>query len=157
MLGPLARHIIKRHRAGFSAALTSGGNGNERCAANLVAFQKEIARCDLSLTHTIVQPTQRQGARGRAAPGGRVALPMLRTPAPGTWCAAPSSLATLATPSLTAVSLTGRPAGTRHPTRTRSRSRFVPLPGLKFLCPRHSYIVAGKRFVLIRSRAASDD
>jgi 4-hydroxyphenylacetate 3-monooxygenase oxygenase component len=32
-------------------------NGNERGAANLVAFQKELARRDLSLTHTLIHAT----------------------------------------------------------------------------------------------------
>ena len=46
--------------------------GNERGAANLVAFQKELARRDLSLSHPHDRARDdRQGARRRAAGGRR--------------------------------------------------------------------------------------
>ncbi len=56
-----------------------GANGNEAGAANLVAYQKFLRRNDISLTHTIVQPTidkaqgdaPRAGQRRRAAQGRR--------------------------------------------------------------------------------------
>ena len=44
--------------AGFAGRADEwAAHGNERGAQHLVAFQKEAARRDLSLTHTIVQPT----------------------------------------------------------------------------------------------------
>ena len=54
-------------------------NGNEEGAANLVRYQKHMARADLSLTHAIIHPTidRAQGAvplgsePGLAAQGGR--------------------------------------------------------------------------------------
>ncbi|MDR3530416.1 MAG: 4-hydroxyphenylacetate 3-hydroxylase N-terminal domain-containing protein [Rhodopila sp.] len=44
--------------AGFAGRSDEwGANGNEEGAANLVAFQKELARDDLSLTHTLIHAT----------------------------------------------------------------------------------------------------
>ena len=43
-------------------------NGNEEGAANLVAFQKELARDDLSLTHTLIHATVDKG-RGHVPSG----------------------------------------------------------------------------------------
>src|SRR5471032_1505360 len=41
--------------AGFAGRSDEwGANGNEEGAANLVAFQQELARQDLSLTHTLI-------------------------------------------------------------------------------------------------------
>src|SRR5438093_481574 len=49
-------------------------NGNDRGAANLVAYQKLLARNDLSLTHTIVHPTIDKSMGDTPAPGNDVAL-----------------------------------------------------------------------------------
>ena len=50
-------------------------NGNERGAANLVAYQKHLARKDdLSLTHTIVHPTIDKSQGDAPGPGNDVAL-----------------------------------------------------------------------------------
>lgn len=46
--------------AGFASDITNWGGPdgrNEEGVANLIAFQKQLAREDISLTHTIVQPT----------------------------------------------------------------------------------------------------
>ena len=50
------------------------GFGNEEGAANLVAFQKRLARDDLSLTHTIIHPTVDKSLPDVRAAGGEVAL-----------------------------------------------------------------------------------
>jgi len=49
-------------------------NGNERGAANLVAYQKFLARNDISLTHTIVHPTIDKSKGDAPGPGNDVAL-----------------------------------------------------------------------------------
>ena len=53
--------------AGFAGRSDEwGANGNEEGAANLVAFQKELARNDLSLTHTLIHAMTDQVERTRA-------------------------------------------------------------------------------------------
>ena len=49
-------------------------NGNDEYAANLVAFQDEIARRDLALTHTIIHPTVDKGLGDLASGDGEIAL-----------------------------------------------------------------------------------
>ncbi len=49
-------------------------NGNDRGAANLVAYQKFLARNDISLTHTIVHPTIDKSKGDAPGPGNDVAL-----------------------------------------------------------------------------------
>src|SRR6266508_1493500 len=61
--------------AGFAGRSDEwGAHGNDRGAENLVAFQKEAARRDLSLTHTIVQPTIDKSRGDVPGPGDEVAL-----------------------------------------------------------------------------------
>jgi 4-hydroxyphenylacetate 3-monooxygenase oxygenase component len=61
--------------AGFAGRADEwAANHNERGAANLVAHQKFLARKDLSLTHTIVQPTIDKAQGDAPAPGNDVAL-----------------------------------------------------------------------------------
>ena len=48
--------------------------GNEKGAENLVAFQKELRRGDLSLTHTIIHPTVDKAQGDVPRPGDDVAL-----------------------------------------------------------------------------------
>ena len=56
--------------AGFAGRHVEwGAHGNEEGAANLVAYQKRLAREDLSLTHTIIHPTIDK-ARGDAPMAG---------------------------------------------------------------------------------------
>ncbi|HYL60705.1 MAG TPA: 4-hydroxyphenylacetate 3-hydroxylase N-terminal domain-containing protein [Candidatus Acidoferrales bacterium] len=49
-------------------------NGNDNGASNLVAYQKFLRRQDISLTHTIVQPTIDKSKGDAPAPGNDVAL-----------------------------------------------------------------------------------
>ena len=48
--------------------------GNDDGAANLIAFQDELARRDLALTHTIIHPTVDKTLGDLAAAGGEIAL-----------------------------------------------------------------------------------
>ena len=61
--------------AGFAGRADEwAGDGNDRGAANLVAYQKLLARDDVSLTHTIVHPTIDKATGDAPAPGNDVAL-----------------------------------------------------------------------------------
>ena len=61
--------------AGFAGRADEwAANNNDRGAANLVAYQKFLARKDISLTHTIVQPTIDKSQGDAPAPGNDVAL-----------------------------------------------------------------------------------
>ena len=71
-------------------------NANERGAANLVAFHKEVARRDLSLTHTIVQPTIDKTRGDVPAAGDEVALHKVEDTAHGIVVRGARILATLA-------------------------------------------------------------
>ena len=110
-------------------------NGNEAGAANLVAYQKLLARRDLALTHTIVHPTVDKawgdarggGQRRRAAQGRPTPRTASSCAAHGSW---PLSLRSRTSwPSI-------RPRRC-SPEPTPTRSAFsIPMatPGLKFLC-----------------------
>ena len=104
-----------------------------RAPHNLVAFQKRLSREDLSLTHTIIQPTIDKGTDPRIL-GNKVTLHKVGDTATGSSCAAPGSW----------------PRSPRSPTRSpcTRRCRFPPAPsdyalafaipvdtpGLMFLC-----------------------
>ena len=61
--------------AGFAGRADEwAANDNDRGAANLVAYQKFLARKDISLTHTIVQPTIDKSQGDAPMPGNDVAL-----------------------------------------------------------------------------------
>src|SRR5579871_6441849 len=61
--------------AGFAARPDEWSiGGNEAGAENLVAFQKELRRNDLSLTHTIIHPTVDKALGDVPKPGNDVAL-----------------------------------------------------------------------------------
>ena len=78
--GPHAR-LYERHVRGLRGPRRRMGMSTTTIAApaNLVAYQKYLARHDISLTHTIVHPTidkskgdvPERGRRGRAAQGRR--------------------------------------------------------------------------------------
>ena len=133
--------------AGFAGDPANGAaNGNEAGAERLVAYQKFLRRGDISLTHTIVQPTVDK-AMGDAPSGGQPLCACARSPTPSTAssCAARACW----------------PPWRRSPTRSRSipRCRCPPAPtpmrcpsaspwarpGLKFLC-RDSVSASSNRF-----------
>jgi len=70
--------------------------GNDNGAANLVAYQKFLARKDLALTHTIVQPTIDKSQGDAPAAGNDVALHKVADTAHGILVRGARILATLA-------------------------------------------------------------
>jgi len=119
--------------------------GNERGAANLVAFQKEIARRDLSLTHTIVQPTIDKARGDMPAPGDEVALHKVEDTAHGIVVRGTRVLATLAPFSDELFVYPGVPLAPGTDSYALAFSIPMATPGLTFLC-RDSYSVPGNAF-----------
>jgi 4-hydroxyphenylacetate 3-monooxygenase len=109
-------------------------NGSDRGAANLVDYQKLLARKDISLTHTIVHPTIDKATGDAPAPGNDVALHKVTDTAHGIVVRGARILATLAP---FADELAVYPA---HPlpegADAYALSFCIPMgmPGLKFLC-----------------------
>ncbi|HKW90854.1 MAG TPA: 4-hydroxyphenylacetate 3-hydroxylase N-terminal domain-containing protein [Methylomirabilota bacterium] len=117
-------------------------NGNERGAANLVAFQKEIARRDLSLTHTIVQPTIDKSRGDAPSAGDQVALHKVEATAHGIVVRGARILATLAPFSDELTVYPGAPLPVGSDAYALAFSIPMATPGLTFLC-RDSYSAAG--------------
>ncbi len=108
--------------------------GNERGAANLVAYQKEMARRDLSLTHTIIHPTIDKARGDVPKPGDEVALHKVENTSGGILVRGARILATLAPFS---DELAVYPAWPLPPGSDAYALAFsIPMstPGLKFLC-----------------------
>ncbi len=120
-------------------------NGNERGAANLVAFHKEVARRDLSLTHTIVQPTIDKTRGDVPAAGDEVALHKVEDTARGIVVRGARILATLAPFSDELFVYPGAPLAAGTDAYALAFSIPMATPGLKFLC-RDSYSSAGNAF-----------
>ena len=121
--------------AGFAGRADEwAAHGNERGAANLVAFQKELRRRDLSLTHTIIHPTVNKAMPDVAAGGGDVVLHKVADTEHGILVRGSRVLATLAP---FADELAVYPAHPIPPDGSRYALSFsIPMatPGLKFLC-----------------------
>ena len=108
--------------------------GNERGAANLVAYQKLLARRDLSLTHTLVHPTVDRAWGDAPAAGNDVALHKVADTEHGIVVRGARILATLAP---FADELAVYPAAPLPPGADAYALSFsIPMatPGLKFLC-----------------------
>jgi 4-hydroxyphenylacetate 3-monooxygenase len=119
--------------------------GNERGAANLVAYQKYLARNDISLTHTIIHPTIDKAQGDVPLPGNQVALHKVADTEHGILVRGARILATLAP---FADELAVYPAvGLGEGADAYALAFCIPMgtPGLKFLC-RDSCAVAGNRF-----------
>ena len=123
-------------------------DGNERGATNLVNFQKELARKDISLTHTIVHTTTNK-AKGETPIAGDddedVAMHKVADTEYGMIVRGSRILATLAPFSNELAVYPGHPmpgASDRH-----ALSFSIPMntPGLRFLC-RDSFSRVGNRF-----------
>ena len=121
--------------AGFAGRADEwGGDGSDRGAANLVAYQKLLARNDVSLTHTIVHPTIDKATGDAPAPGNDVALHKVADTEHGIVVRGARILATLAP---FADEIAVYPA---HPlpegADDYALSFCIPMgtPGLKFLC-----------------------
>jgi 4-hydroxyphenylacetate 3-monooxygenase len=109
-------------------------NGNERGAANLVAYQKVLARNDISLTHTIIHPTIDKAEGDVPRPGNDVALHKVADTAHGIVVRGAKILATLAP---FADEIAVYPAiPLLEGTDAYALSFCIPVdtPGLKFLC-----------------------
>ena len=108
--------------------------GNEQGAANLVAFQKRLAREDVSLTHTIIHPTVDKSQSDVRAAGGEVALHKVGETEHGIVVRGARVLSTLAP---FADELAVYPAiPLPEDARAYALSFSIPMrtPGLKFLC-----------------------
>ncbi len=111
-----------------------GAFGNEAGAANLVEFQRELRRRDLSLTHTIIHPTVDKSLPDVRAGGGEVAHASWRrsrrsptrsrstraTRSPRTGTATPSRSPFRSPPRGSSSSAATAPRAARAPTTTRS-------------------------------------
>ena len=120
-------------------------NGNERGAANLVAYQKILARKDLSLTHTIIHPTIDKAKGDVPEPGNDVALHKVADTAHGIVVRGARILATLA-PFADEIAVYPAVPLTEG-TDAYALSFCVPTdtPGLKFIC-RDSCATASNKF-----------
>jgi 4-hydroxyphenylacetate 3-monooxygenase oxygenase component len=122
--------------AAFASAprVWAGSDGrNERGAHNIVKFQQRLARSDLSLTHTIIQPTIDKRTDGRIV-GNRATVRKVGETAEGIIVRGARVLATLAP---FADEQTVYPSQALPPEAHEYAVAFaIPLdaPGLKFLC-----------------------
>jgi 4-hydroxyphenylacetate 3-monooxygenase len=132
--------------AGFVGSADEwAAHGNETGAANLVTFQKEAARRDLSLTHTIVQPTIDKARGDVPGPGDAVALHKVGDTAHGIVVRGARILATLAPFADELFVYPGAPLLPGTDAYALAFSVPMATPGLKFVC-RDSYSVGGNVF-----------
>jgi len=118
-------------------------HGNDRGAANLVAYQKFLARKDVSLTHTIVHPTIDKALGDSSA--ADVALHKLRDSDRGIIVRGARILATLAPYADELAVYPGHPLPQGADRYALSFGIPMGTPGLKFLC-RDSCATQGNRF-----------
>ena len=132
--------------AGFAGRPDEWGlNGNEAGAERLVAYQKFLRRGDISLTHTIVQPTVDKATGDAPSPGNAHALHKVADTEHGIVVRGARVLATLAP---FADELAVYPAAPLPEGADAYALAFcVPMgvPGLKFLC-RDSVSAPANRF-----------
>src|SRR5579864_1856511 len=108
--------------------------GNDDGAANLVAYQKFLARKDISLTHTIVQPTIDKSQGDAPAPGNDVALHKVADTAHGIIVRGARILATLAPFADEIAVYPAMPLPEGADAYGLSFSIPMGTPGLKFIC-----------------------
>lgn len=120
-------------------------NGNEQGAANLVRYQKHMARADLSLTHAIIHPTTDR-AKG-AVPLGmdQVSLHKVGETEHGIVVRGARVLATLAPFADEVAVYPAAPMPDASPAHALSFAIPMATPGLKFLC-RDSVSLPGSVF-----------
>jgi len=121
--------------AGFAGRPDEWGmNGNEAGAERLVAYQKVLRRGDISLTHTIVQPTVDKATGDAPSPGNAHALRKVADTGHGIVVRGARVLATLApfADELAVYPASPLPEGADD----YALAFCVPMgaPGLKFLC-----------------------
>jgi 4-hydroxyphenylacetate 3-monooxygenase len=119
--------------------------GNEQGAENLIAFQKEMRRGDLSLTHTIIHPTVDKAQGDVPKPGNDVALHKVGETENGIIVRGSRILATLS-PFADEMSVyPAFPLGEGAEAYALSFSIPMTTPGMKILCrdslslPKHAY------------------
>ena len=132
--------------AGFAGRPDEWGtNGNEAGAERLIAYQKFLRRGDISLTHTIVQPTVDKAMGDAPAPGNVHALRKVADTEHGIVVRGARVLATLApfADEIAVYPAIPLPEGAD----AYALSFCIPMsaPGLKFLC-RDSMSTPGNRF-----------
>jgi 4-hydroxyphenylacetate 3-monooxygenase oxygenase component len=121
--------------AGFAGRVDEWAvGGNERGAANLVAYQKFLARNDIALTHTIVHPTIDKAKGDVPEPGNEVALHKVADTAHGILLRGARILATLAPFADEIAVYPAMPLA--EGTDAYALSFCIPTdtPGLKFVC-----------------------
>lgn len=120
-------------------------SGNERGAANLVEYQKFLARKDISLTHTLVHPTIDKALGDVPAPGNDVALHKVADTEHGILVRGARILSTLAPFADELAVYPGYPL--KEGADDYALSFCIPMdtPGLKFIC-RDSCARAGNVF-----------
>lgn len=132
--------------AGFAGRAAEWAvNGNEAGAERLVAYQKFLRRNDISLTHTIVQPTVDKALGDVPRPGNQVALHKVADTEHGIVVRGARILATLAPFADEIAVYPGIPL--MPGTDPYALSFCIPMatPGLKFIC-RDSVSTGGNRF-----------
>lgn len=122
--------------AAFASApkVWAGADGrNERGARNIVAFQHHLARADVSLTHTIIQPTIDKRTDSKVA-GNKVMVRKVGETADGIIVRGAKVLATLAPYADEQTVYPGQPL--TADAKEHALAFAIPLdtPGLKFLC-----------------------
>jgi len=132
--------------AGFAARPDEWSlGGNEAGAANLIAFQKEMRRGDLSLTHTIIHPTVDKSLGDAPRAGNDVALHKVGETEHGIIVRGSRILATLAPFADEMTVYPAFPLGEGADAFALSFSIPMTTPGMKILCrdsfsqPRHAY------------------
>ncbi len=129
--------------AGFAGRSDEwAANGNEAGAENLVRYQKFLRRNDISLTHTIVQPTIDKAQGDVPKPGNDVALHKVGETEHGMIVRGARILATLAPFADELAVYPGHPLPPDAEAYALSFCIPMATPGLKFIC-RDSY--AGSR------------
>ncbi|HXT79783.1 MAG TPA: 4-hydroxyphenylacetate 3-hydroxylase N-terminal domain-containing protein [Acetobacteraceae bacterium] len=121
--------------AGFAGRSDEwGANGNDEGAANLVAFQKQLAREDISLTHTLVHATVDK-SKGNVPTGlDETQLHKVEDTAHGILVRGARVLATLAPFSDEIAVYPSAPMPDASRRHALSFSIRMDTPGLKFLC-----------------------
>ena len=132
--------------AGFAGAPSVwGANGNAQGAENLVAFQKELRRKDLCLTHTIIHPTTDRAQGDTPLPGSDISLHKVGETSDGIIVRGGRILATLAPFADEIAVYPAHPALPGAEEFALSFSIPMDTPGLKFLC-RDSYSLPANAF-----------
>lgn len=132
--------------AGFAGRADEwGANGNDEGAENLVTYQKFLRRNDISLTHTIVQPTIDKALGDVPQPGNDVALHKVGESEHGIIVRGARILATLAPFADELAVYPGHPL--LPGTDDYALAFCIPMatPGLKFIC-RDSYATERNTF-----------